>query len=199
MTIYYYLLQATALDRLTSSFDIINLCILICQHIFTHYDDVLLHRNILAKIELRMQFAVLMQYFKLLKQFSTDNNGYTANHPVQIRFINARFCPGIGAPAYDQSFNLNSLHNVPTRVTLALMERLINESLTSLEPYMSNMPEVMYRACFETIAALPASVSKVITESIDICGESIDTTSMEFTVLVKAQFCDNKQERVFLN
>jgi len=201
MTIYYCVLQATALDKLTSSFDIINLCILICQHIFTHYDDVLLHQNILAKMELRMWFTILMQYFRLLKQFSTDNNGHTINYPVQIRFINVRFSPDINAPVYEQSFDLNSLHDVPVRITLALMGRLISESLTSLEPYMTNMPEAMHKACFTTLAALPDSVSRVITKNIDIYGNDVDTisSSIAFTVLVKAQFCDDKQERVFLN
>lgn len=190
MTVYYCLLQAASLDGLPSSFDIINLCIYMCKHIFEHCDREVLVHNLPAKIELRTLFGVLMGSFKLLKQFSINNDGLTINHYIHIRFLNARFSPGVDTPNYNQSFDLHSLHDVPVRIILAILDKLIKESLTSIRPYILDMPPVIYNDCFNTLVNVPANVTKVATRHLNISEDDVNTisTSTAFTVMVKALF-----------
>jgi len=173
----------------------------LCKHIYVHLYNEIAEDDVSTLIKLKQHFEILKDNFKILKNNANDASILRIVYPVKVTFLHTRFFASRNVLSYAQSFNLDNLSGVPIRVLLSLLIKLISESLTSLKPYLSSMPDHERQACYQTLTTLPVDTSEVVTKHLDVyAGDVIKVaTSPAFITQIKVNFCDNRTEKLDLN
>jgi len=199
MTIYYCTLRSDTLSKFASSAKIIQLCVHICRYFYIHLHNKALAADITSQLEIKRQFDILRNTFKKLRCHTNDDSILRIIHQVKVTFMYAKFAHR-NEIKYVQCFSLKKLDNIPVRIMLALAMKMINDSLICLKPYLTNMPELERQACYQTLTAVPIDISNVVTKFLDIYEGDVSkvATSPAFVIQLKAEFCDNREDRVDL-
>jgi len=200
MTIFHLEVKATALDGLASSRRITNLCIHLCEIIFSYLHDAILFDNPAAQSEIRMQFTILKWYFRILNESACDFIE-SMESLILVNYISVNYGTSHDPQVYTQRINLDALHTVPVKILLCLITKLITESLVSLQPFILFMNDRTYLACHDTLQAMPKSLSSIVLRHLDIGGTDVSLIAKSefFTATVNVEFCDFRKEVILLD
>lgn len=160
MTIYNLRLSPGNLNGFPSVQYVIRLCHRICRHILLYLLD--LAENDGQKQEgLCTQLTALEWNLSAMQQAALDQTG--ADYAIDVRIVRVCQQATRTVPKYEKVFTLETLNEVPVRVLIQLMARLIADSLMCILPQLpiQQWHKELCRRNLEAVAGLVA----------DICSE----------------------------